>query len=812
MKKRLHFTFRIIGVIAALVICMWLFLWAYISYNKTGIIENVKIRINRQVNGKVEIGNLATDFFHHFPNISIRFSDVSIRDSLWNRHHHEFFKAEKIFMRLNFFSLFTGNPGISKITVENALIYYYTDTLGYSNFVKANESTEKNKRNEIPDLLFKSTRFIQDYPGHNKYHDVDLREMECKVKTGDSGYILKIDLNALVHGLAFNTGNGSYLKEKNLKGKFELRITKAKEIQFNKIKLNIDNQPFFFSGFFLTTKNQPSFSLSILTKKIDFNKVISLLTQTTQQKFKSFNILQTIDVSADLNGSTDYKTIPLANINFSVRDVDIETPVGRFNNCSFTGSFTNEVDKTKPRLDKNSMFAIKKFTGKWENIPLTANEIEVSNITEPFLKCDVHSAFDLVGLNDLTGSNSIQFINGNGKMDIVYKGSLVNNDTIETVLNGNIRLKNAAIKYLPRQMVLKNMEGNFVFKNKDLFIEQLNAEAGATVLNMSGAIRNLVELIYKDPEKLTLEWNISTAYLDLADFISFLGKKNKATLKRSSGNNKLFITGNKIDRMLEHGTAILKIQAGKVNYKKFTATNVTTSISSLQNDIILNSAKLNHAGGAIVMSGSLSDNGSINSIKLRSTVSNVDIPSLFHAFNNFGQDAITEQNMKGQLTADISLRASLSDKAVIDKSSLTSMVNFSVVNGELNDFEPLQKVSETMFKKRDFSKVQFAELKNKLEIKGSAISFNKMEIRSNVFTMFVEGVYDSKKGTDMSIQVPARNLKKIADNDIIINKGKAGLNLRLRAKTGDDGKLKISWDPFRKAGNANKTKIKTILN
>jgi hypothetical protein len=57
----------------------------------------------------------------------------------------------------------------------------------------------------------------------------------------------------------------------------------------------------------------------------------------------------------------------------------------------------------------------------------------------------------------------------------------------------------------------------------------------------------------------------------------------------------------------------------------------------------------------------------------------------------------------------------------------------------------------------------------------------------------------------MSLQVPLSNLKKNKDQNPDIppdskgNDSKAGLSLRLRAKTGDDGKLKVSWDPFKKA-------------
>jgi hypothetical protein len=62
-------------------------------------------------------------------------------------------------------------------------------------------------------------------------------------------------------------------------------------------------------------------------------------------------------------------------------------------------------------------------------------------------------------------------------------------------------------------------------------------------------------------------------------------------------------------------------------------------------------------------------------------------------------------------------------------------------------------------------------------------------------------VYDFKKGTDMSIQFPLRNLTKNQSNTDLSDevKAKKGISLRLRAKTGDDGKLKVSWDPFRKS-------------
>ena len=54
------------------------------------------------------------------------------------------------------------------------------------------------------------------------------------------------------------------------------------------------------------------------------------------------------------------------------------------------------------------------------------------------------------------------------------------------------------------------------------------------------------------------------------------------------------------------------------------------------------------------------------------------------------------------------------------------------------------------------------------------------------------------------------NLKTPTDS-IPQNKGidsKTGVSARLRAKKGDDGKIKISWDPFNKSGKKRKADSK----
>ncbi|MCY7291482.1 MAG: hypothetical protein LH615_04795, partial [Ferruginibacter sp.] len=68
-----------------------------------------------------------------------------------------------------------------------------------------------------------------------------------------------------------------------------------------------------------------------------------------------------------------------------------------------------------------------------------------------------------------------------------------------------------------------------------------------------------------------------------------------------------------------------------------------------------------------------------------------------------------------------------------------------------------------------------------------------------VLTLFVEGVYCKKSGTDLSIQIPLNNLKKREDDYNPVNIGtdkKAGRSIFLRGKTGSDGNVNFKLNLF----------------
>lgn len=794
---------RIVAGFFLFLIIASVILYLYVSSHKEVINAMARTQINKQVKGEVTIGDLKLNFFRTFPNLSVQLSDITLRDSLWDMHHHNFLQAEKIFTRFEIMSLFSGKPKISGVIVQNCTIYLYTDECGYCNLNRSDDLAFKKGNAELPDFRFEHTRLIVENKNLNSYHDIDLDFLNSHLIKKDSGYVFKIEMNSMVHSLGFNMYKGSYLKEKPLAGNFDLIYYPGNKVECNNINLSIDHQPFVVNGNIYFLNTPISYTLNIKTKKILYQKAASLLTQSLLQKLQPIDILEPFDVDADISGLAAPNVIPRIATHFVVHDSQMKTPAGILTKCSFTGNFNNQTNPQLSPGDVNSKFIFDSIQCTWENIDFISTHTEISNLKSPYLICDLRSNFELQALNALAESSSIQFNKGLGSLDITYTGSFAKVDTVNSLINGTLTLSEAEVNYLPRGLLFKKCSGVLAFKDEDLIISHLVATAGSTNLTMNGDVTNLLALLNKNPEQLTMNWTISTPELSLSDFISYVSERSVIPRQKPAVKNKLISATENIDRMLSDGTAKLNISAGKMYYKKFTASNLAASIFLVGNKVLFQNVKLNHAGGTLNVKGSLINGNHSNVLELTSSLQSVDIPGIFHAFDNFGQDAITSQNMKGNLSAKINLTGVITDKAEVYANSMKGNVQFSVKEGELINFEPAMKIASTAFKNRDFSHILFGELTNELEIEGSAITIHKMEIRSNVVTLFVEGVYDTKKGTDMSIQVPLSNLSK-SENASLKNTGRVGLNIRLRAKTADDGKLKVSWDPFNSASKQRK--------
>jgi AsmA-like protein len=818
LKKIRRYLIRIFGGILALLLLAWLLIGGYAMLNRQSLIKKAGTELQKRIGGEAHIGDIDISFFKHFPNITLHLSKVSLHDSLWEQHHHDLLSVDNIFIRFSFFSLFSGHPRVDKIFLQQGSIYLFTDSTGYSNLNgilnRKQETTPKAAQKEIlpPAISIANIRFVMDNQDNHKLLDFDIRQMDCLFEKNDRTLIIQVNTDLTVNNFILNEEKGSFLKKKSLSGQFNILYNTASHIvQAEKMAIQIGGHPFLISGRFFPDVSPDPFSFTIETSGILYRQATALLTPALEQKLNEYDIDKPISLHAVIDAGSADDHMPLLNIRLLLDKGTVSTPIGQFTETTFTGTFNNEWIHGHKREDENSIIRFFPFTAKWENIPLQSDTVTVTNLHRPVLACNLHSAVELSRLNELSGSTSIQFVKGSGKLDVSFRGPLSGDDSTISSINGTLDLDTASITYLPYQFRLNDCNGRLRFKDQDFFVDKLEARAGSSKILVKGTSKNLVSFLGNSPDKVTIDWSITSPHLDLGDFTTLAGQPSYSNSNpdTKTGKTPFGKTSARIDQLLKQCTVNLQLAAGDISYKKFTGARAKAELSFSNNEIRLNNMQVQQEIGSLTLNGKIRREAgkSGNPMSLQSHMEQVDISKIFNSFDNFGQQSITGKNLKGTLTADIQMTGRLTDKAQVLQNSLKGTVKFSLKNGQLVNFEPMEKINESVLKKRDLSDIYFAELTNQLDVDTSTITIHRMEIQSTALVLFVEGTYNWKRGTDLSIQVPLSNLKKRKQGEpppkLGVN-GKTGLSVHLRAKTGEDGKLKISWDPFKKALKKNR--------
>ena len=133
MKKILRVFLNVFKILLVIIIVLYVGAFFYLKANKAKIIKQLTENVSNKLNGKLTIGDADVSVFKNFPRIAVVLNNVSLTDSMYEQHHHAFFAAKNAFINLNIYRLIKKEDPLSGLVLQNANIYFYTDTSGYTN-------------------------------------------------------------------------------------------------------------------------------------------------------------------------------------------------------------------------------------------------------------------------------------------------------------------------------------------------------------------------------------------------------------------------------------------------------------------------------------------------------------------------------------------------------------------------------------------------------------------------------------------------------------------------------------------------------
>ncbi len=806
MKKNIRLSLKILKIVILSVLVLFLVVYIYVTVNKKQIVQQVTEQLSEKLNGNVKIGAADISFFRSFPRVAVLVTNIEITDTMYQVHKHAFFQAKELFVNINVVKLLGKTSPLSGIRVKQGSVFLFTDTSGYSNQYLLNSKKDPaggpkttSKDISIKSIFLEQVNFVLVDLKREKYHDFVIEDLKVSLDNDGDDLVMDTRLNMLVKSLAFNLPKGTFLKNAGFSGRFKIHYGKKSQVlRFANIQVKLSGHPFNLTGTFDLGEKNPGFTLKVKTENVLYNNIKKLLPNRIDSSLSIVSVSSPIDAEADLYGPLRGGE-PYILARWTVQDATLKTNFMDFDHANFTGYYKNEVKAGLPRKDPNSVISISDFKGDWHGLKITSGDIQILDLQKPLLTCDLHSAFPLKDLNELLQTQSLQLTAGDADVLLTYKGPIERNNNTNSFLNGAINIAKGKVLYTPRNVEMTEVNGKLTFKNSNVALENLHCKVLGNDIVMNGIANNVLTLISSEPNKVVIDYNIYSPVLNLAPFTFLLQSPKKTTVSNGKSFNKM---ASQIDELLEKSRLHVELKADRLLYKKLDASKLDARITVLQDRYVLDRVNMSLAEGAMQMSGQLVNvQSGRHQASLKAAMQNMNVQKVFYAFENFGQDGITDKNLKGKLTADADVQIDISTDGKVLPLSSVGDLNFSLKKGALNNFEPLKKMQKFIFKNRDFDNIGFAELKNRLTIRQGEINIPRMEIQSSVLSFFVEGIYSQRGNTDLSVQVPFNNLKKRDEDYIPENIGvdqKGGRSIFLRGQPGKDGNVQFKLDLFKK--------------
>jgi hypothetical protein len=817
MKEKVRKIIRIFLKLTLTLFCIWLVVLAiaslYIHLNREKLVSRINQMMDKVTPGKGNFNAKDVDIsvWRYFPSVGVQIKNLSYVDTVYKK---PLFRAGLISVQVSVFDLAGTDKEIKKIYLKDAEFNLFTDSTGYTNGYllkpKVPQKVDSTSGGDGGTVLVQRIELenfrvsIRDALKRKQF-DFHIRDLDAGLTPSGNIWQIKAEENILVGGLGFNMNNGQFLHNKTVEGIMNLEFDKAgKKLQLKPSQLKIDGQPFDLEADFRFLETLV-FNLRARTKGINYKKATTFLSPNIQAKTAIGALNQPLDVDARLMVPSVNDREVKIHVDWSTSKNEIALPMLTFTNAAFTGCYDNEVTKGRPRNDSNSRLTFRQLAFEYNGIKMHTDSLIINNLTTPTISFRVLGNCTAAELEKNFQSEAIKFRSGSANLNIFYDGPLLANLEFLKRVSVDLDIHDVGMQYVPKQIDLSNCHGRVIVGYDSLRIDSLNFMVGKSRFHIDGHGRNLSSIGLGDGDAANVIFNVSSPSINLRDYLSLLDENEAAANKelsgrrqqqKAQGSGNIFSTA---DNLLQNGTIALNLHVGEIIYNRFNGKNVQ-ALAMLGNDWFkIKKASIQHAGGILSLTASLDKKGAQHKATASASMSNVDVKQVFYAFDNFGQSGITYKNLNGRLNCKADVQTLISPKGTVIPRSTFGTVDFSIKNGALLNYEPISKVQDVAFKNRDFDHIYFAEIKDKIAIKGNEIWIPKLEIQSTVLSLFVEGIYDlAGKNTDFTIQVPISNIFK-RDKDYKPKlKGSGGASIYVRARTDDNGQLKFGLDVFNK--------------
>ena len=624
-------------------------------------IENTVInQINNQLNNKLFLKKIDFSLLTQFPYASVDIDDLFVIEKE-GFNNDTLIYSKKTYVKLSIYDLIFNEIDIKQITISEAKINIKYNYKGSPNFTIIKTNQHANNKLNIDKILIEKSnlQYITNQISAKLYMKKTL------IKPLKNEFL--VDANIFSKKFIVNKIN--YIENKHVDINTPVYIKEDSIIFQKPSEINIEGvliKPFGK----IINNNYIDINFSCESQKIE--DIIKHTPEHLKAIYTSFDANGLLSCNGNIKGYTNKIRNPKLNVIYSVKKGSLQIKESLFNlqEISLSGNISNGNDNNFFTTEINA----NQFNAQTKNGTING-QFKLSNLNNYYLNTTFNSTWDLKEINKYFKSFQLPELNGKIIVETKYIGHISFDNSFATkFIRGDhlskSKFENVTFQYNNLNYNIKEIE--CLFNNKIIDIYKSDLTIADSDLRFKGKIVNLIDNLITKKDSIIINGDLESTYIN--DELIYANESKNSTANTSDW---IDLKLNSNISNLSYNQFIASNIRGKINYKNLTLTGKSVAFNSLNGNVISDFKFYKSKN---------------NSYKLftQTDFEKLNIQITFMTFNNFNQDFITSEHIKGEASAQIQMQASWDDKFNFIAKDLSLKSYLIIEKGELIDLNLLK--------------------------------------------------------------------------------------------------------------------------
>lgn len=710
---------------------------------------------------EIRVAEYDVAFWRSFPSISVNLQDVQVRGS----DGSDLLVAEQLSCLLDLGSLF-GKIRVEEIAISNGKLNLITDVDGNTNYQLAGYTPvgEEVPAGEPTEFAIAEARLNGiEFTYRDAQLQIDLAgNVDKATFSGDFGasnYLLSADGRLEIFYL--DQEGVRYLNETSLRleAKTDIDNNLSKYV-FAPLRIESGELEISMVGEMTSTKDGLITDLRLESQSGSLADVIALIPPAYAGTLNELETKGELTLSGSITGPWTQRKYPKMDGRLAFTNGRVGSP--RIN----VGARDLDLKARFAYLDGPNggvqSFAIEELKGLFRNQPFSL-KLSIENLDDPRIDLSANGALPLEALPAFLGEGPLTDGDGfvrveNLRLTGRYEDMLTARRMGRVAASGRLTFDDGEITINERQLSFPS--GTLELRDNEMELTNFAFEGPGTEISFTGKATNLIPVLFADSlntndAELNFDARLTGKSLDIDELLKLAGPtEEEQEIAEATG-----ATDSLRAKTMERRTQITDLLRGRVDANVDAWNYGEIEGENFRGQLIFVPRQLDVRGLTDAMDGQLKLDGEVyfqelQRVEGRISGIGIDVREFFRQSENFGQEVLVADNLKGKMDAKLWIQAYFDEKGEFDYEKLHVLAGMDIAEGELNDFEMLKNFAFAL-KAGDLERVRFTRLQNFFEITDQTLYIPTMFVQSSALNLELSGSHTFNNYLDYFIKVNA---------------------------------------------------------